>query len=139
MWQAACNCHAWSHGKGKEQEEVQQLIQSVDADGNNVALPRKNYAFYLYLDSWNPVKFFFGRGRIPTKTRDLIVFILGRCHVMVLWSFKSVELKVIDFEEFKELVQRIDEKFASLRALDGQEYVKSAYGKFTWHPNKHTN
>lgn len=50
---------------------------------------------------------------------------------MVLWSFKSVELKVIDFEEFKELVQRIDEKFASLRALDGQEYVKSAYGKFT--------
>ena len=29
-----------------------------------------------------------------------------------------VDLKVIDFEEFKELVQRIDEKFASLRALD---------------------
>ena len=26
-------------GKGKEQEEVQQLIQSVDTDGNNVALP----------------------------------------------------------------------------------------------------
>ena len=51
---------------------------------------------------------------------------------MVLWSFKSVELKVIDFEEFKELVQRIDEKFASLRAsVHGQEYVKSAYGKFT--------
>lgn len=44
----------------------------------------------------------------------------------------GVLLKVIDFEEFKELVQRIDEKFASLRALvHGQEYVKSAYGKFT--------
>ena len=35
--------------------------------------------------------FFWGRGRIPIKTRDLIVFILGQSdsHVMVLWSFKS--------------------------------------------------
>ncbi|CAJ1400451.1 unnamed protein product [Effrenium voratum] len=51
----------------KEQEEVQQLIQSVDVDGNGV----------------------------------------------------------IDFEEFKELVQRIDEKFASLRYESEVEYAVS--------------
>lgn len=113
----------------------------MDADGNNVALPRKNDAFYLYLDSWNPVKFFFGEGEDSHQNAWLDSIHIGTvglsCHGPVVMS---VELKVIDFEEFKELVQRIDEKFASLRALvHGQEYVKSAYGKFTWHPNKHTN
>ena len=49
------------------------------------------------------------------KTPDLIVFnrAVTSCH-----EVGCVDLKVIDFEEFKELVQRIDEKFASLRALD---------------------